>query len=100
MGNRADEVDGSLGFPDVIGGDKEQQQAIRKASKNPAQWFSKVVKNLLDENHPTHGTTQVEEYSIKDDDVENTFKEIDCFNSGSPSCPGFPLPVPISVRSK
>ena len=71
MGNRADEVDGSLGFPDVIGGDKEQQQAIRRASKNPAQWFSKVVKNLLDEKHPTHGITQVEEYSIKDDDVEN-----------------------------
>jgi len=70
MGNRADEVDGSLGFPDVIGGDKEQQQAIRRASRNPAQWFSKVVKNLLDEKHPTHGTTQVEEYSIKDDDVE------------------------------
>ena len=70
MGNRADEVDGSLGFPDVIGGDKEQQKAIRRASKNPAQWFSKVVKNLLDEKHPTHGTTQVEEYSIKDDDVE------------------------------
>jgi len=70
MGNRADEVDGSLGFPDVIFGDKEQQQAIRRASKNPAQWFSKVVKNLLDEKHPTHGTTQVEEYSIKDDDVE------------------------------
>jgi hypothetical protein len=63
-------VDGSLGFPDVIDGDKEQQQAIRRASKNPAQWFSKVVKNLLDEKHPTHGTTQVEEYSIKDDDVE------------------------------
>lgn len=70
MGNRADEVDGSLGFPDVIDGDKEQHKAIRRASKNPAQWFSKVVKNLLDENHPTHGTTQVEEYSIEDDDVE------------------------------
>ena len=70
MGNRADEVDGSLGFPDVIDGDKEQQQAIRRASRNPAQWFSKVVKNLLDEKHPTHGITQVEEYSIKDDDVE------------------------------
>ncbi len=65
MSDRADAVDASLGFPDVIGGDKEQQQAIRKASKNPAQRFSKVVKNLLDEKHPTHGITQVEEYYIK-----------------------------------
>jgi hypothetical protein len=70
MGNRADEVDASLGLPDIYGGDKAQQQAIRKASKNPAQWFSKVVKNLLDENHDAHGITPVEEYSIKDDDVE------------------------------
>ncbi len=53
MGNRADEVDDSLGFPDVIGGDKEQQQAIRTAARNPGNWFSKVVQNLLDEMHPT-----------------------------------------------
>ncbi len=70
MGNKSDEVDASLGFPGVVGGDREQQQAIRKAAKNPAHWFSKVVNNLLDEKHPAHGITQVEEYSIKDDDVE------------------------------
>ena len=30
MGTRADEVDASLGLPDTVGGDKEQQQAIKK----------------------------------------------------------------------
>ena len=70
MGNKSDEVDASLGLPDTVNGDKAQQQAIKKASRNPAQWFSKVVQNLQDEKHPTHGFTQVEGYSIKDDDVE------------------------------
>jgi hypothetical protein len=70
MGTRADEVDASLGLPDTVNGDKEQQQAIRKAARNPAQWFSKVVKHLVDDKHPAHGITQVEGYSIKDDDVE------------------------------
>ena len=48
MGNRADEVDASLGLPDVYGdsGHNNQQNAIKRASGNPNPWFSTVVRNL------------------------------------------------------
>ena len=54
----------------VVSGDKEQQQAIKKAAKNPAQWISKVIRDLNDSESEVYGFVPVEPYTIKDDDVE------------------------------
>ena len=70
MGSKADLIDAALGLPDVVSGDKEQQQAIKKAAKNPAQWFSKVIRDLNDSESEVYGFVPVEPYTIKDDDVE------------------------------
>ncbi len=82
MGNRADEVDASLGLPDVYGdsGYNNQQNAIKRASRNPNPWFSTVVRNLKNSDSDTYGTASVEGYSIKDDDVEYSGDAISFIN--------------------
>ena len=81
MSNKSDEVDAALGLPDVISGDKEQQRAIKKAAKNPAQWFSKVIRDLNDNESEVFGIVPVEPYSIKDDDVEYSGDAISFVNN-------------------
>jgi hypothetical protein len=79
-GNRADEVDASLGLPDVYrdSGYNNQQNAINKrASRNPNPCFSTVVRNL---KNSESGTASVEGYSIKDDDVEYSGDAISFIN--------------------
>ena len=82
MGNRADEVDASLGLPDVYGdsGHNNQQNAIKRASRNPNPWFSTVVRNLKNSDSDTYGTASVEGYSIKDDNVEYSGDAISFIN--------------------
>ena len=81
MGSKADLIDAALGLPDVVSGDKEQQQAIKRASKNPAQWFSKVIRDLNDSESEVYGFVPVEPYTIKDDDVEYSGDAISFVNN-------------------